>query len=430
LYIEPEGWRAAKTRKEEIKVRKSTPVSLDVKITRHGPVICEQGPIALSVRWTALDETIIDLDAFLAINRARNWDDFVVALSRYGGPPQNFTYADTSGHIGYHSAGLIPIRKSGDGSLPYDGATDSGEWLGFIPFSELPHDFDPESGIIVQANQRIVDRKYPHHLTHNWRVPYRARRIHERLQAKRKFTVDDFLAIQGDTYSYPDAIFAAEVSKLAAPLKKLSGWDGYANAGSSLLPLVTEMRQAFRAQILNAALGAERAALYEWRNEGTLLDRLITERPPEWLPQGFDSYESLVLSCYHEAIDKLTKQLGPDASNWTWGKLAQVRFPHPLEKLGPLGAKFKTSSFPQNTGGSMPTVNAGTRVSLRFVADLSDWDETRLCLPLGESGAPSSAHREDQLEEWRNVAPKKLPFTDEAIVDSPRTLLSLTTSRR
>jgi len=137
-----------------------------------------------------------------------------------------------------------------------------------------------------------------------------------------------------------------------------------------------------------------------------------------------------VLSCYHEAIDKLTKQLGPDASNWTWGKLAQVRFPHPLEKLGPLGAKFKTSSFPQNTGGSMPTVNAGTRVSLRFVADLSDWDETRLCLPLGESGAPSSAHREDQLEEWRNVAPKKLPFTDEAIVESPRTLLSLTTSRR
>ena len=77
----------------------------------------------------------------------------------------------------------------------------------------------------------------------------------------------------------------------------------------------------------------------------------------------------------------------------------------------------------------MPAVNAGARVSLRFVADLSDWDETRVCLPLGESGDPENPHREDQLDEWRNVAPKKLPFSDEAIVDSTRNLLSLTTSQ-
>lgn len=440
LYIEPDGWRPLEIRKEEIEIRKSAPLTLDVKITRHGPVISEQGPIALSVRWTALDETIIDLDAFLAINRARHWDDFVVALSRYGGPPQNFTYADTSGHIGYHSAGLIPIRKSGDGSLPYDGATDAGEWLGFIPFAEMPHAFDPPSGIIVQANQRIVDGRYPHHLTHNWRVPYRARRIHERLQAKGKFTVNDFLAIQGDTYSYPDATFAAELVKLATPLKttssdwsaladKLTAWSGYASAESTVLPLVVEMRHAFRTYMLNAALGVERAALYEWRNESTLIDRLITERPREWLPQEFDSYESLLLACYRETIDKLTKQLGPDRNRWTWGRLAAVRFPHPLENLGPLGTKFATPSFPQNTGGSMPAVNAGARVSLRFVADLSDWDGTRVCLPLGESGDPENPHREDQLDEWRNVAPKKLPFSDEAIVDSTRNLLSLTTSQ-
>jgi len=440
-YKTPDGWRTAEIRTEDIAVRKSNqPVRLEVRTTRHGPVVFEQGSVGLSVRWTALDERIIDLDAFLPLNRARHWDDFVVALSHYGGPPQNFTYADTSGHIGYHSAGLIPIRKTSNGSLPYDGTTDDGEWLGFVPFSELPHAFDPESGIIVQANQRIVDRKYPHHLTHNWRVPYRARRIHQRLQARRKFNVDDFLAIQGDTYSYPDAIFAAELVKLAAPLKnssaewfalaeRLTGWNGYANAGSTVLPLVTEMRQAFRGHMLNAALGVERAALYEWRNEGTFLDRLITERPPEWLPEEFDSYESLLFSCYRQTIDKLTKQLGPDVNKWTWGRLAPVRFPHPLEKLGLLGAKFATSSFPQDTSGSMPTVNAGARVSLRFVADLSDWDETRLCLPLGESGDPESPHREDQLDEWRNVAPKKLSFSDQAIVNSTSTLLSLTTSQ-
>jgi penicillin amidase len=439
-YKTPAGWRAAEIRNEVIEVRKSAPVTLEVKVTRHGPVIAESGSIGLSIQWTALDTTIIDLDAFLAIDRARHWDDFTIALSRYGGPPQNFTYADTAGHIGYHSAGLIPIRKTGDGSLPYDGTTDDGEWIGFIPFAQLPHAFDPESGIIVQANQRVVGRHYPYHLTHNWRVPYRARRIHERLQSSRMFSVEDFLAIQADTYSYPDAIFAAKVVKLGAQLQttstewsrlcaQLDNWDGHATAESTVLPLVCEMRKAFREHILNTAIGTERAQLYEWRNEGTFIDGLITERPSEWLPPEFDSYAALLLSCYREAIDKLTKQLGADQKAWTWGRLAKVSFPHPLERLGPHGSKFATRSFPQNTGGSMPTVNAGARVSLRFVADLSNWDETRLCLPLGESGDPASAHRDDQLDEWRNVAPAKLPFSDEGIVDSTRNLLSLTTGQ-
>src|SRR4029078_4169185 len=130
-------------------------------------------------------------------------------------PPQNFTYADIDGHIGYHSAGRIPIRRTGAGRLPYDGATDDGEWLGYIPFEELPHAFDPPSGIVIMANQRIVSDDYQHHLTDNWRVPYRARRIHDRLQTNRKLYLDEFLNIQGNTYSYPDAIFAAELVELA-----------------------------------------------------------------------------------------------------------------------------------------------------------------------------------------------------------------------
>jgi penicillin amidase len=428
-YKTPDGWHTMEVRSEEIGVRNSaggSPVRLNVKVTRHGPIIFEGGSIGLALRWTALDADVIDLETFLGLNRAGNWDEFVTALSGYGGPPQNFTYADISGHIGYYSAGRIPIRRSGDGSLPYDGTTDEGDWVGFVPFAEMPHDFDPPSGLIVQANQRIVDQDYPHHLTHNWRVPYRARRIYERLQAKLRLDLDDFLAIQGDTYSYPDAIFAAGILKLGEPLKaanpdwsdlveQLAGWDGYSNPDSTVLPLIVEMRKAFRTHVLTGALGTERAQLYEWRNEGTFLDQLVNERPNEWLPNEFESYESLLLACYREAVEKLTKQLGPHTTQWSWGQLAQVKFPHPLERLGTTGAKFATRTFPQHTDGSMPTVNAGSRVSLRFIADLSDWDETRLCLPQGQSGNFSSPHRQDQLDEWRNVSPSLLPFSEEAI---------------
>jgi penicillin amidase len=438
-YETPAGPRRAEVRREEIRVRQpadgsTESVILDVKVTRHGPVIFESSTLGLALRWTALDAEVVDLETFLALNRARDWDEFTAALKVYGGPPQNFIYADTDGHIGYYSAGRIPVRKTGDGSLPYDGATDEGEWLGFVPFEEMPHLFDPPSGVIVTANQRVVGRDYPHHLTHNWRVPYRARRIQELLAGRRGMTAEDFLSVQGDTYSYPDAIFASEVVKLARPLVSDSnrwgeladafdGWDGFSSPESRVLPLVTEMRTAFRRRVLEGAIGVERARLYEWRNEGSFLDRLITERPADWLPEEFTSYESLILACYDEAREALASRLGPDASGWTWGRLASVRFPHPLEKLGAAGARFAVASFPQNTGGSMPTVDAGSRVSMRFVADLSDWSDTRLCVPLGESGDPSSANRDDQLEEWRNRAPRALPFSREAVEGAAQSVL-------
>ena len=436
LYKTPAGWRAADVRMEQIAVRnadgsQAAPVEIEVKLTRHGPVIFEKGSVGLALRWTALDADIIDLDTFLAINRARNWAEFTNALSGYGGPPQNFTYADTTGHIGYYCAGRIPVRKTGDGSVPYDGTTNDGEWLGYIPFADLPHAFDPPAAQVVSANQRLVNDAYPYHITHNWRVPYRARRIHDLLQKQTKFDVDDFLTIQGDTYSIPDAIFAAEVVKLGRPfantstewhdlVEMLAGWDGYSTSDSTVLPVVTEMRTAFRNHVLEAAIGTELAPLYEWRNEGTFIDKLITERPLDWLPREFVSYDALLLTCYREAVDALTNQLGDDRAQWTWGRMGQVRFAHPLEKLGPLGQRFATRTFPRNMGGSMPTVNAGARVSLRFVADLSDWDATRLCLPLGESGDPQSVHRADQLDEWYNVTPSIVPFSDFAIANSTR----------
>src|SRR5262249_49941496 len=150
---------------------------------------------------------------------------------------QNFVYADVDGHIGYYGAGYIPIRKSGDGSVPYDGATDDGEWTGYIPFDKLPHVYDPPSGMVVTANARVVGRDYPFHLTHAWSMPYRQKRINDLLSAKSKLTIDDFRATQGDVYAIGGATFAREIVKLfavdstvdagmRATLKLLADWDG------------------------------------------------------------------------------------------------------------------------------------------------------------------------------------------------------------
>ena len=196
-YMTPSGWHDVEVRHEQIKLRKNftetstDTVNLDVRVTRHGPIVFQKGGKPYALRWTALDPKLNDAAGLYSLNRAVNWKEFTEAVRRYTGATQNMVYLDVDGHIGYYAAGVIPVRKSGDGSLPYDGSTDAGEWSGFIPFEELPHLFDPPSGIIVTANQRIVGTDYPYFLTHSWAQPYRARRILDLLQKKEKMTAEN-----------------------------------------------------------------------------------------------------------------------------------------------------------------------------------------------------------------------------------------------
>jgi penicillin amidase len=444
-YMTPAGWREAEVRHEEIKVRKgfldsSTEiVPLDVTVTRHGPIVLEKDGKRYALRWTALDPKFNGAAGFEALNQARNWKEYVAALGSYVGPMQNMVYADVDGHIGYYAAGRVPIRKSGDGSVPYDGSTDAGEWSGFIPYDKLPQLYDPPSGIIVTANQRIVGHDYPYFLTHVWPAPYRARRILELLQAKPKLTADDFRAIQGDTYSIAAATFAREFVKLARgqaasaadgkwreTIQLLDGWDGRMNADSRPALLVAVMRSEFSNRIFTAALGAELSKNYTWPNRDTLIDRIITEKPREWLPKEFKDYAELLRACEATTRETLTKRYGADESLWTWGRNAQVRFPHPLAAVLLIGQQFLIPPFPQNgSSGNTVSVNVGRNVSMRLIADPFDWDKTLHGITLGESGLPASPHWKDQLEDWRNVTPRPFPFTKAAVASATKETLLL-----
>src|SRR4030095_15431770 len=140
----------------------------------------------LAFRWTALDADDTTLAAMLKISDAHSWSDFTEALRDFVVPSQNFVYADTAGHIGYYAPGRIPIRSSGDGSLPSAGWTGESEWTGWIPFEDLPHTFDPPGHVIVTANQRPMPASYPYLLGLDWPESYRARRIANILADKPK----------------------------------------------------------------------------------------------------------------------------------------------------------------------------------------------------------------------------------------------------
>ncbi|HEV8169231.1 MAG TPA: penicillin acylase family protein, partial [Pyrinomonadaceae bacterium] len=444
-YQTPAGWQDAVVRREEIKVRKGIgsseydTVVQEVTVTRHGPIIFEGDGKRYALRWTALDPAKNNADSTYVLNRARNWKEFNAALESFTAPTQNIVYADVDGHIGYHAAGVVPVRKSGDGSVPNDGATDAGEWTSYIPVAKLPVVYDPPSGIIVTANQRIVGTDYPYFLTHSWAQPYRARRIWDLLNEKPKLSADDFRRVLGDVYSIAGVFFTKEAVKLLRPkltpadeklratLDAFEKWDGRANAESTVAPIVSQMRLAFRSKILTAALGPELVRNYQWSNFDTTLDRILKDQPAAWLPKGHSTYADLLRACYDEAIANLTKSLGADETKWTWGDMVKARFPHPLGGAPLIGAQFTVPPFPQNgTGGLVgATVNVGSSVSMRLIADPSDWDKTQHGIALGQSGLPKSPHWSDQLADWRAVTPREFPFTTAAVVKAAKETLVL-----
>jgi penicillin amidase len=444
-YQTPGGWQDAVIRHEQIKVRKAfgsseyDTVNYDVTVTRHGPIIFEGDGKRYALRWTALDPTKNNAESSFVINRARNWKEFNTALESFTAPTQNIVYADVEGHIGYHAAGVVPVRKSGDGSVPYDGSTDAGEWTSYIPVSKLPTLFDPPSGIIVTANQRIVGTDYPYFLTHSWAQPYRARRILDLLSEKPKLSSDDFRRIQGDTYAIAGVLFTREVVKLLRPkltpadeklkatLDAFEQWDGRVNAESAVALLASQMRLTVRSKILTAALGPELVRSYQWSNFDTTLDRILKEQPAAWLPKEFSNYADLLRACYDENIAAFTKNFGADQTKWTWGDFAKARFPHPLGPAPLIGGQFVVPPFPQNgTGGLIgATVNVGAAVSMRLIADPSDWDKTQQGIALGESGVPKNPHWNDQLADWRAVTPREFPFTVSGVSKATKETLVL-----
>ena len=140
-YQTANGWKSAKTRTEQIKVRKSAfspeteDVALEVTETENGVVILEQDNKKYALKWTALDPKNDTFEGFYRLNLAKNWEEFKSALATYGGATQNFVYADVKGNIGFHNAGAIPIRNSGGSDMPFDGAKNDGKWTGQIPFA-------------------------------------------------------------------------------------------------------------------------------------------------------------------------------------------------------------------------------------------------------------------------------------------------------
>ncbi len=423
----PNGFQTPNVRKEEIKVRKN-PLApdteteiLEVVNTPNGVVFFEDAGEKYSLKWTAFEAKNDSLAMLSGLAKAKNWTDFRNALKLWGGAMQNYVYADVQGNIGWTAAGKVPLRKTGDGSLPYDGWTNNGDWTGFVAFEELPSLYNPPENFIVTANQRTVGQSYKYQsIVARAHTVSRAKRLHDLINSNQKVSVNDVRDYQFDLFSEINSRFAREVVNQKAAsdetLKLLGGWDGRMNHESKAALVADSMRAAFRNKILAGNLGAKRAENVFLPYDPAFFDRLIAEKPKDWLPKEYASYADLLKACDAETKESLTKQIGADEALWTWGARTKANFAHPLAIAPLIGLQFKIAALPQNgSGGAGATPNVGASVSMRLIATPGNWDATRHGITTGQSGDPQSPHWKDQLDGWYAGNTPVFPFTKSAV---------------
>jgi penicillin amidase len=206
-YLSNGIWKPVEHVRETIRVHWGRDVVVDVAQTDHGPIVTPAIPgekRTIALKWSAYDSKANSIPLF-DIDAASDWSEFRNILSLWWGPSLNVIYADDQGHIGYQAVGFIPVRQGGLSTVPVNAGT--GEWLGYVPFDQLPSAEDPVNGILATANSRVAPDDYPYQLTLEWAAPYRNERILKWLAGKiqeKKLVPADMLSLQTDIYSSLD----------------------------------------------------------------------------------------------------------------------------------------------------------------------------------------------------------------------------------
>ena len=436
-YQTPGGWAQPEHRTEVIHVKGKPDVNVDVRITRHGPIVTEivsgeTRPLAL--RWTLYDSLHIP---FLEVNEAQNWQDFRRAFSQLDAPGQNVVFADVDGNIGYQTTGKVPIRAAGDGSLPVSGADNAHEWTSYIPFEKLPSIYNPPSGIIGTANGRITPDNYPNSVSMEWAAPWRTERIYRVLESGRQFSMADMLALQNDVHSEAEQ-FAAErfvyavdhATKPSARAKQaadlMRSWDGRMLASSAAPTIAENSILELRRLLLEPKLGSAPAdskqadtvlnwKTYSWEMRSVWLENILLHRPKRWLPEAFPNYDELLTAAVDAAVNGPT--VPKDLASWRWGAFNAIEIQHPILGKIPLIKRWSGPGV-QEQSGSGDTVKAVTRhhgPSERFTANLADLDQSTLNTVTGQGGNFLSPYYMDQWKAWYEGTTFTLPFSAKAV---------------
>ncbi len=432
-YLYDGAWHPMTVHMEEIGVRGETPASLRIRVTQNGPIVTDlrtglqraNAPFVVSMRWTGA-EPGNSLAAFAAIDTARTWSEFTEGLKLFAGPSQNFVYADVDGNIGYWCAGKIPIHAKPHPMLPLPGWERESQWKGYIPFRMLPHLFNPPSGYIASANNKLADDNYPYTISDLWEPPARIQRLRDILGADSvRFSAEEFARMQTDSYSQwakeivPYIMNAMQDSALGIPdevrlMEYFKNWDFEFRTSD----IATSVFEEFIVHLLRNTFADEMGdeLFHDWVMLANVPIRVVTALlqadPDNWFddistPQ-VETRDMIIRKSLREACTDLRDRLGDDMKRWQWGNLHTVTLQHPFGMKKPLDRIFNVGPYPVD-GASTALISGEydfndpyavtVGPSFRQIFSLGS-GETRAVLAGGESGQVFDPHYADQVPLW------------------------------
>ena len=445
-YLEGEESLPYRTVSEVIRVRdRGAPdgyrgVPLEIRYTRRGPVISDHGLTnddgrIYSLRWSMAE----NIGSQVGVERVMLAADVGEAAEIIAGinAPYNYTVGDTQGNIAHFTAGPTPIRRRGDGALPFPVTGGEDEWRGFFPFDEAPASLNLRRGWVGNANHRTVRGDFPGVWTTYAASSWRYRRMRELFDGSGVLSAEDHWRAINDTFN-PMARILAPL--MAAALESdpgtrpaadiLRGWDGFDEPEYAAPAVFQAVMNHLVLRTFSDELGEELARryagdIYYWQER---LQRMLLAGESEWFDdratQGTEGRDDMIRAAAHDAWLELTSRLGPDPDRWRWGDLSRFRFSNPWVPGQLADRLLGGGDFPGRGSGEtlgrarFPGLgNYDPRVidSLRFVADLGDPDKVLAVIPGGASARLFDPHLNDQLPLWLSGEVGYWWFSDEAI---------------
>jgi penicillin amidase len=409
-YFYRGAWRPMEHRVERILVKGSEPVNYDVYRTVHGPVTgwSPDHAVAYSKGMTYFGKEYRNIIGFLGLNTAERIRD-IPSLCKDITSNHNIIVATQDGDVGFWHCGLFPVYPSGvDPRLPLQG-TGEDDWLGFVPFDQIPQTVDPKTGIIFNWNNKPAP-DWNNYSVPAWGVAFRISNIREalerRLQANGgRISFTQVLSIAPEIgrhnfraeYLKPSLIAAAvqHPSEVTPDMKQalayLQHWDNEARQDGIAQTIFEAWYERLRQDLFSPVVGDLGGSknFSRFINASSVYHALAG--PQSSVKLSYDclagrNAETVELGALREAVERLERERGPEMSNWV--------FHFPWINFDPLP--------------SIPWYSRGTyiqAVELDPAGVHGVW-----ILPPGESENPQSPHYRDQLylASWWMYTPMRL----------------------
>lgn len=425
-YSYGDRWEAVSTLAETIPVKGHPNQTIELKFTRHGPVIYQDvtNNRAFSLRSVWMDAGMAPYMASLSVMRAKTYAEYSSALDGWGCPSVNHIYADTANTIAWKPSGASPIRGNWDGLLPVPG-DGRYEWNGHLPPQSGPSEVNPSRGFIATANAMNVPDAWAASnppIGYEWLDSSRHDTLHRELARSAPISLEDCVRLQCSTFS-PIATRVLNCLKamlgsddVLRPWQFLSDWDGDLVAGSAQAALF----EIWFSKHLGPLAACVEGATPE------VVSLLLPFDPPSiasWLKKAVQTaqYATHICKSLTDAWTECASLMGADPSNWSWGRIHKLKLVHPLQSF----TAEDWSLPPIALGGSSSTLNyANYRLadfsvvagpSVRMVIDVGGWDNSLFINNPGQSGVPGSPHYQDLFTGWRDGTYCPLIYSQTAV---------------